>query len=53
MTWKGIKPIVHYCQKVYESGISLTTQEMKPDEDRIDRSNSLPKWDITIEPLTG
>jgi hypothetical protein len=32
MTWKGIKPIVHYCQKIYENGIKLTEKEMEPYE---------------------
>ena len=27
MTWKGIKPIVHLCQKVYEKGVTLTHKE--------------------------
>ncbi len=53
MTWKGVIPIVHYCQKIYKSGIKLTKKEMKPYEDRIDRLSSLPQWDITIEPLSG
>ena len=53
MTWTGIKPVVHYCQKVYKSGVKLTTKEMKPYEDRIKRLSSLPKWDITIQPLSG
>ena len=53
MTWKGIKPIVHLCEKVYEKGIKLTTEEMKHYEDRIIRSVLLPKWDIMIEPLNG
>ena len=53
MTWKGVKPIVHLCQKVYENGVILTNKEMKPYEDRIIRSSLLPKWDVTIEPLGG
>ena len=53
MTWKGIKPIVHLCQKVYENGIKLTHEEMEPYENRIVRSSLLPKWDVTIEPLGG
>jgi len=52
MTWKGIKPIVHLCEKIYEKGICLTKKEMKPYENRIERSNLLPKWDVTINPLT-
>jgi len=53
MTWKGIKPIVHLCRKVYRSGVKLTEKEMKPYEERIVRSGLLPKWDITIAPLCG
>ncbi len=53
MTWKGIKPVVHLWDKIYEKGIRLTKREMKPYEKRIERSVKLPKWDIGIEPLTG
>ncbi len=53
MTWKGIKPIVHLCKKVYKSGVKLTEKEMKPYEERIVRSSLLPKWDVTIVPLDG
>ena len=53
MTWKGIKPIVHLCDEVYKSGVKLTLKEMEPYENRIIRSKSLPKWDVTIEPLSG
>ena len=53
MTWKGIKPVVHLCRKVYRSGVKLTEKEMKPYEERIVRSDLLPKWDVTIAPLGG
>ncbi len=53
MTWKGIKPIVHLWEKVYEKGVRLTKKQMKPYENRIERSDSLPKWDVIIEPLSG
>ena len=53
MTWKGIEPVVHLSDKIYEKGICLTKKEMKPCEDRIKRSNTLPKWDIITELLTG
>jgi len=53
MTCKGIKPIVYLWKKVYEKGISLTKKEMKPYENRIERSDALPKWDVIISPLTG
>jgi len=53
MTWKGIKPVVHLLEKIYEKGIRLTKKEMKPYESKIQRSKSLPKWDVLIDPLTG
>lgn len=53
MTWKGIKPVVHLCRKVYRSGVKLTEKEMKPYEERIVRSDLLPKWDVTIAPSYG
>ena len=53
MTWKGIKPIVHLCKEIYESGVKLTSEEMEPYENRIVRSILLPKWDVTIKPVGG
>jgi transposase len=51
MTWKGIRPVVRLCNKIYEKGISLTKKEMKPYEKRLRRSEKLPLWDIIIEPI--
>jgi len=53
MTWKGIEPVVHLWEKIYVKGISLTKKEMKPYESRIKRSEKLPKWDVSIQPLAG
>ena len=53
MTWKGIEPVVHLWEKTYEKGIRLSKKEMKFYESRIERSGSLPKWDVNITPLTG
>lgn len=53
MTWKGIRPVVQLWEKIYEKGIRLTKKEMKRFENRINRSEKLPKWDIVIEPLSG
>ncbi len=52
MVWKGIKPLVCLLETIYETGVRLTKEQMKPYEDRIERSDLLPKWDITIEPLS-
>lgn len=50
MTWKGINPVVHLWEKIYEKGVRLTKKAMKPYENRIERSNILPKWYVTILP---
>jgi len=51
MTWKGIKPVVKFLEKTYEKGIGLSKKEMRVYEKRIKRSEKLPKWDVTIEPI--
>ena len=53
MTWKGIKPIVHFCDKIYQKGVSLTKKEMRKYESKILRSYLLPKWDLIINPRCG
>ena len=40
-------------EKSYKKGIRLTKKEMKPYENRIERSNILPKWDVLIESGVG
>lgn len=53
MTWKGIKPVIYFCDKIYKKGISLTKEEMRTYERKILRSNLLPKWDVIINPFYG
>ncbi len=53
MTWKGVKASVNLIDKIYEKGISLTKEEMKPYQSRVHRSEILPKWDLTILPYNG
>lgn len=53
MTWKGIKPVVHLLEKVYQKGVKVSKDLMKNIEQRIKRSNTLPRWDIMIEPIVG
>lgn len=50
MTWKGIKPVVKICRKVYQKGISLSKVAMREIEARLERNPTLPKWDIMIRP---
>lgn len=53
MTWKALHPMIHFIQTVYEKGMRLTKKEMKQWEQRLNRSPTLPKWDISIEPQPG
>ncbi len=51
MTWKGQSPTVDHLAGEYRDGVRLTKTQMKPIEARLERSKSLPKYDITIRPL--
>jgi len=53
MTWKGIKPVVHVLEKVYETGVSLTKKELKPYLSKLKRSLTLPKWYVCINSING
>jgi len=48
MTWKGISPIVHFLDKVYEKGVKLSKLEMKPINEKLYRSTNLPRWDFAV-----
>ncbi len=50
MTWNGVHPAVHLVDKVYQKGVKLTKEAMKICEERIERLENLPKWDVTIKP---
>jgi hypothetical protein len=52
MTWKGNHPVVKRLQGDYPDGVRLTKKEMKPYEARLERSKTLPKYDILIKPTT-
>lgn len=51
MTWKGLHPLIKLSRSVYQKGISLTKQQMRSIEERLERNPLLPKWDILILPL--
>jgi hypothetical protein len=51
MTWNGIQPVVHLIEEVYQHGVTLTKSEMEPYFAVIQRSKSLPKWDVSIMPV--
>ncbi len=51
MTWKGRHPTVRRLDGVYPDGVRLTAAEMRPYEARLQRSATLPKYDIVIKPM--
>jgi len=53
MTWRGVAPIVHLLEGVYERGVKLTKQDFRPYSHRLQRSDKLSKWSLTIRPDTG
>jgi transposase len=51
MSYKGIKPSVKKVTRCYKSGISLTKKVMRRLEARLDRTEGLESWFITIRPI--
>jgi len=52
MRWKGQPPTVGVLGGEYADGVRLSKAQMKPIEARLERSTTLPKYDITIRPKT-
>ena len=52
MTWQGRRPTVGVLGGKYADGVKLSKAQMKPVEARLERSKSLPKYDILIRPKT-
>jgi hypothetical protein len=50
MTWNGLKPIVHRVEATYEKGIKVLPEALEQYQLFWQRSETLPKWDITIVP---
>jgi Rhodopirellula transposase DDE domain len=50
MTWKGSHPSVRHFEGVYPDGVRVAAKDMKPYEARLERSATLPKYDIVIKP---
>lgn len=51
MTWNGVPPQVLQIDKTYEKGVTISNTEWKQLEARLERSATLPKWDVLIRPL--
>jgi transposase len=50
MTWKGMHPRVERLLGAYATKVSVPTEEMETYNARLERSATLPKYDITIRP---
>ena len=50
MTWKKCHPTVKRLHGTYPDGVRVPAKEMKGIEARLQRSATLPKYDITIKP---
>ena len=50
MRWKGQHPMVKRLHGEYPDGVRVARKEMKEYEARLERSATLPKYDITITP---
>lgn len=51
MTWKGVRPIVEFSEKVYQKGVTLSKRAMRAVEARLERHPELPTWNILIRPV--
>jgi hypothetical protein len=50
MTWCGQSPVLIRHEGNYPDGVRLSQAQMRPYEARLQRSEALPKYDITIKP---
>jgi transposase len=50
MKWKGRHPTLKRLDGEYPDGVRVAAKEMKEYEARLERSATLPKYDITIKP---
>ncbi len=49
MSWQGKHPRVKRLHGEYPDGVRISKKDMKPYEARLERSKTLPKYDITIK----
>ena len=50
MTWKEIRPIVRTLDGVYSRGVKLNKSKYAPIAARLQRTESIEKWSVTISP---
>jgi hypothetical protein len=52
MTWKGQHPEVLSLDKAYQKGATVSDKEWRLLHARLERSPTLPKWDVVIKPMS-
>ena len=50
MTWRGAHPLVERLLRTYAKKVTVAAKEMEQYNARLERSATLPKYDITIKP---
>ena len=50
MTWRGVHPVVERLLGTYPKKVTVPAEEMERYNARLERSATLPKYDITIKP---
>jgi len=50
MTWKGVRPIVKLIETTYAKGVRIAKDAFEAIESRLQRHDSLPKYDVLIRP---
>jgi hypothetical protein len=50
--WKGMRTMACLIEAIYDKGVKLCSPEKKDLEHRLERSEELTWWDITIHPIT-
>jgi hypothetical protein len=53
MTWKGLHPLVRWVTTTYEHGKRISMSAFAPLTQRLQRSSTLQRWSVLIEPLSS
>ncbi len=48
LTFKGKQPVVKLVEKLYQTGVKLSSKAMQEIEQKIQRLPNLPKWFVEI-----
>lgn len=50
MTWRGVSPVVHLLDRIYDKGVTVSRSAFRPIATRLERSAPLAKWSVVIHP---